>query len=256
MKLEPETIQRVADWVAEGRSVQWIAVTLGVGRNTLNRWIKRGQEEGYGSTYRALADAVAGARVEADAGGTPRKATLAAASATLPAYTGELTDEIRDRMLALLRQGRSLDDASGLCGVARQTPRRWIQRGIREGDGAHYEFAMMVEQAKAEGKDVYVTELENLALGRHGPEKHLPTQGRALEFLLKTRHPEFSDSMKREPREFAALVVKAVYDEATARGLPDPTGIMQGVRDRIQLYTGRAPDDDVPALAAGPGAVA
>jgi transposase len=239
-KPTPDQIEQIATWFREGRSVEWIAVTMDIHRATLSRWISRGRKEEPGSVYRALADAVADARKEARNGGRPSKAELADDAAKIPLYAGKINEQTCKRICSLLRQGRSLDDAATLSGVSGSTARGWIKRGYRDGVGLCHDFAIEAKLAEAQSKHLYESRMEQLAL----QSNNLPTAERACSKILERRWIDWAPPMQREPREAMATLAKAVEDEAyEPRWQREfvPSEFIECVSRRIKRYSGRAP---------------
>jgi hypothetical protein len=73
----------------------------------------------------------------------------------------KLTDDIRDRLAALLRAGVGVDAAARAVGIAPATYRAWMQRGQCNGDSnAPYRaFRLAVERAYAEHEVMLVAHL-------------------------------------------------------------------------------------------------
>jgi transposase len=104
----------------------------------------------------------------------------------------KLTDDIRDRLAALLRAGVGVDAAAEAVGIAPSTFRAWVQRGERDGprDAPYRAFREVVERARGEHEAILVAAMSRAAgrgswraaawvLEREFPERWGPPEHRA-----------------------------------------------------------------------------
>lgn len=67
-----------------------------------------------------------------------------------PPPTAKLTLQLQAELCAWLYHGNYLETAASLVGLAPDTVRKWLRRGIREGSGRYHTFALAVQKSEAE----------------------------------------------------------------------------------------------------------
>jgi transposase len=95
----------------------------------------------------------------------------------------KLTDDVSDRLVALLRVGVAVDVAAETVGIAPSTFRAWMQRGERGGprDAPYRTFREAVERARGEHEAILAAATSRAA-GRGS--------WRAAAWLLERAYPE------------------------------------------------------------------
>jgi hypothetical protein len=84
-----------------------------------------------------------------------------------PGRPTKLSDEIADRIVAILQAGNHLQVAAIAGGIGERTLREWLARGHPDGnkpaDAPYRRFRARVEQAQAEAEAVLVTRIQKAA---------------------------------------------------------------------------------------------
>jgi len=119
----------------------------------------------------------------------------------------DLTDELTDRLVALLRAGNYVGVALRACGLASRTYQQWMARG-KSGKAADEQFRTFrerVEQAHAEGEAINVAEIA----------KQARKSWAAAAWILERQYPERWGRVSVRVRE------EAPVSEQTLPAAPD-----------------------------------
>jgi len=109
-------------------------------------------------------------------------------------YPRQLTDDVRDRIVAVTRAGCSVAVAAEVAGVSERTIYDWLARGTRPGrsEAPYRALRAAVEQARAEAEATLAARMSRAAargswraaawlLERHYPDRWAPVTARSVE---------------------------------------------------------------------------
>ncbi len=118
----------------------------------------------------------------------------------------KFTENVRNRIIAAIRNGNTYEASASYGGVAYDTFREWIKRGQDEATGEFFEFSDAIKKAEAEA------EVESVALIRRSAQDG---QWQAAAWFLERRKP--SDWGRRERHEVTNLNIN--WDDLTENEL-------------------------------------
>lgn len=121
-----------------------------------------------------------------------------------------LTDELADRLVAMLRAGNQMVIATRAVGISRQTFGIWMRRGAR-GEQPYRAFRERVEQARAEAEVRHVTQIA-AAAGQdwRAGAWMLERQLRKADERVKVDTAELAEEAAEQARSEAELVLQAI----------------------------------------------
>jgi len=119
----------------------------------------------------------------------------------------DLTDELADRLVALLRAGNYIGVACRAVGIGSSTYRQWMARGRtgKAADAAYRTFRERMEQAHAEGEAVLAAEIAKAARSHWA----------AAAWILERQYPERWGRVSVRVREEAPAPEPTVTDDPT-----------------------------------------
>lgn len=138
----------------------------------------------------------------------------------------QFTPEVRERILAALRQGNYMETACTYAGVSAPTVRKWVVKGMKPNAPAEFaEFARDVAEAQASIEVRHVQTISRTALGVIDPQSGiylLTPDWHAAAWFIERKYPERwgkRDTFKVTVEQLNTMSDEEVEKEAKRRGI-------------------------------------
>ena len=114
----------------------------------------------------------------------------------------ELTDEMHDKIIGLIRAGNYVETASIAAGISKQTLYVWMKKGNKENSGKHKKFVDAVHKAIGESEAIDVNNIAKAA--QKG-------QWQASAWRLERKHPQKWGRSERHEVQHSGAVFTLNY---------------------------------------------